>query len=114
MILDVSEICTGLDPVIRLIKLGVIPIIQFGIPIILIILGSIDLGKSVVSSDDKKIKEAQGMLVKRAIAAIAVFFVTTLVMLVFNIFASTAGESTSGDESTNAGDSWIDCWNDVA
>ena len=67
--------CNGLGPIIALIKYGVMPIIQIGIPIILVVMGSIDLGKAVLSSDDKEIKAATGRLIKRVIAAIAVFFV---------------------------------------
>ena len=69
------DTCTDLMPIIKLIKFGVIPLIQIGIPIILILLGMLDLGKAVMSSDDKEIKGATGKLIKRAIAAVAVFFV---------------------------------------
>ena len=41
--------CEDLMPIIRFIKLGVLPIIQIGIPIILIVMGTIDLGKAVAS-----------------------------------------------------------------
>ena len=68
-------------PILRFIRQGIFPIIQIGIPILLIVMGSIDLGKAVMSSDDKEIKGATGKLIKRAIAAVAVFFVTTIVTL---------------------------------
>ena len=64
--------CNGLLPVVQFIKNGVFPIIQIGIPIILIIMGSIDLGKAVMANDDKAIKTATSSLIKRAIAALAV------------------------------------------
>lgn len=57
-----------LVPIFRFVKFGIYPLLQIGIPIILIIMGSIDLGKAVLSSDDKEIKAATGKLVKRAIA----------------------------------------------
>ncbi len=95
-----------LVPVFRFLKYGIYPIIQIGIPIILIIMGSIDLGKAVLSSDDKEIKGATSKLIKRAIAAIAIFFITTIVSLLMGMF------STSGsDVETSTGDySWEDCW----
>ena len=104
--LDVD--CTGLMPVIKFIKNGIIPIIQIGIPIILIILGMLDLGKAVVAGKEDEIKKNQQMLVKRAISAVAVFFVVTLVTLVFGLFASsgTAGEDTYED-------SWTECWDEA-
>lgn len=94
-------------PIFRFIKFGLFPIIQIGIPIILIVMGSIDLGKAVLSSDDKEIKGATGRLIKRAVAAVAVFFVTTIVSLLLGMFAGT------GAQETDAG-SWKDCWNDLS
>lgn len=74
--------CNGLGPVVAVIKNGVFPIIYIGIPILLILFGTIDLGKAVMANDDKAIKTATSSLIKRAIAALAVFFVTMLVNLV--------------------------------
>ena len=94
-----------LVPVVRFIKYGVYPIIQIGIPILLILMGTIDLGKAVLSSDDKEIKGATSKLVKRAIAAVAVFFVATIVSLVMNMF------STSGaDDDVEGTTDWRACW----
>lgn len=98
-----------LEPIARFLKYGVYPIIQIGIPILLILMGTIDLGKAVLSSDDKEIKGATGKLIKRAIAAIAVFFVATIVSLVMGMFkTSNSGISTE----TNQGN-WSDCWTDL-
>ncbi len=93
-------------PILRFIRQGIFPIIQIGIPILLIVMGSIDLGKAVMSSDDKEIKGATGKLIKRAIAAVAVFFVTTIVTLLMNLFTT----SDSGVEGTG---SWKDCWREA-
>ena len=54
------------------------------IPIILIILGIVDIGKAVISSDDKAISKAVGQLVRRFIAAIAIFFIPTIVSAIFS------------------------------
>lgn len=96
----------NLMPIIQFIKKGVFPIIQIGIPIILILMGTLDLGKAVLSSDDKEIKGSTGRLVKRAVAAVAVFFVTTIVSLLMGLFTS----SGSGVEGTT---SWQKCWEDA-
>ena len=97
----------NLLPIIQFIRRGVFPIIQIGIPIILIVMGSIDLGKAVLSSDDKEIKGATGKLIKRAIAAVAVFFVTTIVSLLMGLFT----KSTTDIEGTT---SWQSCWDEAA
>ncbi|MBD9105607.1 hypothetical protein EGW03_03935 [bacterium] len=97
----------NLLPIIQFIRKGLFPIIQIGIPILLIIMGTIDLGKAVMSSDDKEIKGATGKLIKRAIAAVAVFFVTTIVSLLMGLFT----KSNTNIEGTNT---WQDCWNEAA
>lgn len=104
---DADKSCEGLGPIVRLIKKGVFPLIQIGIPILLIVFGTIDLGKAVLSSDDKETKAAQGRLIKRCIYAAAVFFVTTLVTLLMNIVAKGA------DKSENNTTSWATCWRSV-
>jgi len=99
------DMCDTLAPLIRLIKNGIIPLIQLGIPIILIILGMLDLGKAVVASKEDEIKNAQKLLIKRAIYAIAIFFVVLIVQLVFGLLSST------GDANIESGStSWAECW----
>ena len=94
--------CDALMPIIRLIRDGVIPLIQIGIPIILIVLGMLDLGKAVMASKEDEIKSAQKLLIKRAIYAVAIFFVVFVVQVVFGLI----------DNSGDLGQSnWITCWN---
>ena len=107
LFLEVSKQCQTLGPLINLIKHGIIPLIQLGIPIILIILGMLDLGKAVVASKEDEIKNAQKMLIKRCIYAIAIFFVVLIVQLVFGLLSTTKdGDITSGSQS------WASCWNE--
>ena len=94
------DACNGLLPIVKVIRKGVFPIIQIGIPILLILFGTIDLGKAVISSDDKEIKAAQGRLIKRCIYAAAIFFVTVIVQVLMNIVSN--GVSGTGD--------WEGCW----
>lgn len=98
--------CNGLLPIVQLIRNGLFPIIQIGIPILLIIMGSLDLGKAVMSSDDKEIKGATSKLVKRVIMAVAIFFVVTIVSLVMGLFSSSGIES---PDIEGTGD-WRKCW----
>ena len=67
------------------------------IPIILVVLGMLDLGKAVVSNDEKEIKSATKMLTKRAIFAVSIFFVIAIVQLVFSLFASSGNDDKVGD-----------------
>ena len=99
-----TDACGGLLPIVKVIRKGVFPIIQIGIPIILIVLGTIDLGKAVISSDDKEVKGAQSRLIKRCIYAVAIFFVVTIVTLLMSLL-SNADDSNVGDAT-----SWENCW----
>ena len=94
--------CSGLLPIVKVIRRGVFPIVQWGIPILLIVFLTIDLGKAVISSDEKEIKAAQGRMIKRLIYAALVFFVATVVSALMNIVAEGEPEGT---------DSWQSCWN---
>ena len=111
-ILDAADVnpdsaCRGFDFVIRIIKNGLFPVLQIGIPIILIVLGTLDLGKAVISSDDKAVKEAQSKLIKRCIYAILVFFIVTLIDLLFMMVGNIAGDSAPGLQA------WSECWSSV-
>lgn len=81
---DVTSFCNELSPVLRLVgfvKIG----IQIGVPIILIIVGMVDFAKAVAAKDEGEIKKAQNGLIKKAIAAVLVFFVMTIVGLLMSI-----------------------------
>ena len=43
---------------------GLLNLIRIAVPILLVIIGSFDLGKAVVAGDEKEIKTTQGLLVK--------------------------------------------------
>ena len=73
----------------------IVTIIKIVIPIILIVLGLIDLGKATI---------AQMTFVKRIIAAVLVFFVVAIVQLVFGLL------NRSSNDSGNAVNSCIDCF----
>ena len=70
-ILDCPE---GLETIIVFIKKGVIPIIQIGIPIVLIIYGMIDLGKAVVAGKDDEIKKNQALTNNNSIHCLRTHF----------------------------------------
>lgn len=63
----------------------VIYIIRIAIPVIIVLLGTLDLGKAVIAGEDKKIKEAQKSFLTRLVYGIAVFFVFQIVYVIFNM-----------------------------
>ena len=95
--------CEGLGALIRVVR-KIVDILWLLIPIALILFGIFDLGKAVISSDDKVITDAKSRLVKRILYAVAVFLIVWLVNLVMQIIAD-SNIKFVGDTS-----SWIDCW----
>lgn len=66
----------------------VLLVFKIVIPIILIILGMIDLGKAVISSDDKAISKSAKALAMRIVAAVVIFFIPTLISAIFSLIAA--------------------------
>lgn len=102
-----ADACGGLRPIVSVIK-ALFEIIKILIPIALLIYGALDLAKAVIASDEKEIKGATSKFIKRAIAAVAIFFAVTLVNVVMGLVGK--GEDTSDGVTSQ---SWIACWNSI-
>ncbi len=70
--------------IVHYVYLGIIIVV----PIILIFVGMFDMAKAVTEKDEKKVKEAQQALIKKAIAAALVFLIPYLVGLVMRMVSS--------------------------
>lgn len=101
--MSLKSICTEIAPLIMLAK-TIIHIIKIVIPIMLILLAMLDLGKMVVASKEDEIKKHQKLLIKRFIYAVLVFFVGTIVQIVFGLFDGVG----NGIEEDAA--KWSECW----
>ena len=97
LLLDIGNVSTFCSQSANLWKvLGtVINIFKIVIPIIIVILAMLDLGKAVMAGEEKEIKEAQKMLIKRLIYGVVIFFVVTIVQVVFNLI----GQNLKSDDS---------------
>lgn len=102
-----ADICsnTNLEPLWNVIG-TVINIIWIGVPILLIILGSIDLGKAVISNDEKEVEKAKKSLIHRIIYAVLVFCVVWIVQIVMDTISKIGIE---GTDTT----SWSKCWEQI-
>lgn len=69
------------------------------VPIVMIVLGTIDLFKAVTAGKEEDIKKKQKALITRLIAGILVFLVPTIVTVLFNLIGF-------GD--------WKTCWNNAS
>lgn len=54
-------------------------ILKIIIPILIIVMGTIDLLKAIISSDENEIKKAKNIFIKRLILGIVVFFIFPIV-----------------------------------
>lgn len=66
----------------------VLLIFKIVIPIILIIFGVLDMFKSVIASKDDEIKKSAKSLAMRALSAVIIFFIPTLVSLIMGLIVN--------------------------
>lgn len=121
-----DSICTtdNLDPLWNVLGF-LIKTIWFGVPIVLIVLGMIDLGKAVIASKEDEVKKATKAFGKRFLYAVGVFLVVWIVTVVLNLVANLGGNITNAtDENGNYildenGDpvkvttGWKQCWDRI-
>ena len=102
-----SDICAmdNLGPVWDVVGF-IVRTIWYGIPLLLIILGSIDLGKAVIASKEDEVKKAWKAFGRRFLYAVGVFAVVWAVGAVFSLVSRTGGSAMEGyDEAA-----WKVCW----
>lgn len=104
-VVNVESACYGFDFLIRIIKDGIFPIVQVVIPIILIVLCTFDLGRAVIGSDDKENKKILKRIVRRLVFAILIFFIVTVINLIFTM----VGNITENEDLIR----WSQCWNNT-
>lgn len=84
---EISELCKEESDLVTILSVvrSILTIIQIAVPILLIIMGSIDLMKAVMAGKEDEIKKAQTTFMKRAIAAVIVFFIPLIVSIVIGL-----------------------------
>ena len=104
---ELNQTCYNMQQFLVIIKF-ILKILQWTVPIILIILGSIDMFKAMTSNDSKAVSESRNTFIRRLIMGICVFIVPFIVRLVFNVVDSNI--KTGDNYEMN---SWLTCWNEV-
>ena len=79
-----DKLCDTLEPIMTLVGY-VIYGIKVVVPVILIVIGMIDLTKAIMSKDDGEIKKAQVSLVKKLVIGVCVYLVITIVGLIMQL-----------------------------
>lgn len=106
MLIAKCAIDDNLLAIVHLVKDGLMPMIQIFVPILLIIMGTIDLGKIIITSDEKEMKQTTKKLVRRIAFAIACFFIVTFVKIITNLLADTNDENVYNTNDCT----WKDYW----
>lgn len=102
------DICTDASFILRII-VKLVKVMQLLIPILLIVLVSVDLFKIVAGADEKAKKENADRIVKRVIYAVIVFLVPVIINFIFRQIDPLT--KTDSKVSTTTTTSWISCWN---
>ena len=55
------------------------------VPILVILLGALDLGKAVISNKEDEMKKAQSTFIKRVIIGIVIFFIPTILDILMSL-----------------------------
>lgn len=90
-----TDLCNTLKPIMTLIGY-VIYGIKVVVPVILILVGMMDLAKAIMGKDDSEIKKAQSSLIKKIVVAVCVYLVITIVGLVMGLLGQDQYESCVG------------------
>ncbi len=75
----------------------IVTVIEVIVPVILVIMGSIDLAKGIISQKDDEIKKGQRMLVKRIIVGVLIFLIIVFVKLIISLVANATDTSNMAD-----------------
>ena len=74
----------------KIVRYGYI-IIQVAVPVVLVVMGSLDLFKGITAQKEDDIKKGQQMLIKRLISAAVIFFVFAIVKILISFAADNTG-----------------------
>lgn len=88
---DIGEGGTDFSAFMAIFKL-VITVIQYAVPVALILWGSIDLFKSITTGKDDEIKKKQTLLFKKVLSAVIIFLLPWLVFTIMSLLGGSVGD----------------------
>ncbi len=108
--IQVAYSCSAsMNTIIGAIKF-VLNIIRWAIPVVLIILGSIDMFKAMASNDDKKAGEAKSTFIRRLIYALVAFLIPFLVTLAFDMAGQIIKDNDNLNNDNLKNGNFFECW----
>lgn len=103
---DTMQMCCNMRPFLNILRY-VIVIIQFSVPLLLIILGTVDMFKAMTKDDEKENKKVIDTFVKRLIYGVVIFIVPFLVKLVLQMI----NDNILNNQAEVDTMSWLSCFN---
>lgn len=114
-----ETVCHNLAPLLQLVGY-VVTIFKIVIPLLLIVFGMLDVGKSVVASKPDEVTKNLKSFAMRCVGAVLIFFIPSLVGVILDAVAATSGNTdtdnitgTAGNNNNsnkNAAKGWRCCW----
>lgn len=104
------QMCCDMRPFLKIVYL-IIKIVQFTVPAVLIILGSIDLFKAMTKNDEKSSSDLSKKFGKRVMYGVIIFLVPILVEYILRFVE--ASFKTDADGELPGVTAWIGCWNNI-
>ena len=102
--------CSKIQIIVNIIAF-LLRVLQWGIPIVLIVLVTFDVVKIIINTDEKAKSDTTSKIVKRIIYAVICFLVPMLVRFVFSILDS--GNPNDYGSGNSYDDSWVSCFNNA-
>lgn len=90
----------------------VFTLIQWAIPLVLIVLGTVDMFKAMASGDEKATKEAQKKFARRLIYAVVAFLIPFIISLVFTFVGKMINNDAAGSASETY-NNFFGCWSEA-
>lgn len=95
---NANHFCNDASEILKIVG-WVLTIFKIAIPLIIIGLGLIDLGKAAISSKPEEIKKSATGLIWRFVGGIVIFFIPVIVMLVFGFVGGFNSITTDAEKS---------------
>ncbi len=87
MVMQINRFCQEMSPLLQLVGLS-LNIFKITLPVILIVLGVLDISKAVISSKSEDVKKNMKNFFKKVAVCIMIFFVPSIVMIIFGFVQS--------------------------
>lgn len=103
-----TNTCDTLAPFLKIVGY-IVTIFKIVVPLLLVIFGMLDVGKSVVAGKPDEVTKNLKSFAMRCVAAVLIFFIPSIVSVLIDAVAQTGGNDVTGNNS-NVNTNWKYCW----